>query len=131
MTFPAASCAPAVPARAGSSEASAFAPIRFNDEGSNGWTSPPNGFLCIDLHKPSDIDALACLVQSRASVLLSCEDIPPMLRAEAKSRRSCSISKNAAVLARRITEWSNESSTRMVPPHLYHGKKLVTYKGNS
>ena len=30
--------------------------------------SPPHGFLCIDLHRPTDIDALACLVRGGAAV---------------------------------------------------------------
>ena len=38
--------------------------------------SSPNGFLCVDLHRPTDIDALAALVRNQAHVLLYCEDIP-------------------------------------------------------
>jgi hypothetical protein len=37
--------------------------------------SPPNGFLCADLHMPTDIDALAALVRNGAHVRLFCEDI--------------------------------------------------------
>lgn len=37
--------------------------------------SPLNGFLCIDLHMPTDIDALAKLVRNGAHVRLYCEDI--------------------------------------------------------
>lgn len=36
---------------------------------------PPNGFLCVDLHRPTDIDALADLVRNHADVHLYCEDI--------------------------------------------------------
>jgi hypothetical protein len=36
---------------------------------------PPNGFLCVDLHRPTDIDALAALVRNQADVRLYCEDI--------------------------------------------------------
>jgi hypothetical protein len=38
--------------------------------------SPPNGFLCVDLHRPTDIGALAALVRDGAHVLIYCEDIP-------------------------------------------------------
>ena len=34
-----------------------------------------NGFLCVDLHPPTDIDALAALVRKGAHVYLFCEDI--------------------------------------------------------
>ena len=41
--------------------------------------SPPlgsnSGFLCVDLHLPTDIDALADLVRSGAHVLIFCEEI--------------------------------------------------------
>jgi hypothetical protein len=37
--------------------------------------SAPNGFLCVDLHMPTDIDALAALVRDGAHVRLYCEDI--------------------------------------------------------
>ena len=35
-----------------------------------------NGFLCVDLHPPTDIDALAALVRKGAHIYLFCEDIP-------------------------------------------------------
>lgn len=34
------------------------------------------GFLCVDLHPPTEIDALAALVRKGAQVYLYCEDIP-------------------------------------------------------
>ena len=34
-----------------------------------------NGFVCVDLHPPTDIDALAALVRKGAHVYLFCEDI--------------------------------------------------------
>jgi len=37
--------------------------------------SPPDGFVCVDLHMPTDIDALAALVRDGAHVRLFCEDI--------------------------------------------------------
>ena len=37
---------------------------------------PPNGFLCVDLHRPTDIAALAAPVRNQADVRLYCEDIP-------------------------------------------------------
>jgi hypothetical protein len=36
----------------------------------------PHGFLCVDIHIPTDIDQLASLVRRGASVRLFCEDIP-------------------------------------------------------
>jgi hypothetical protein len=34
-----------------------------------------NGFLCVDLHPPTDIDALAALVRKGAHIHLFCEDM--------------------------------------------------------
>ena len=38
--------------------------------------SEPRGFLCVDIHLPTDIDQLASLVRRGASVRIFCEDIP-------------------------------------------------------
>jgi hypothetical protein len=37
--------------------------------------SEPDGFLCVDIHLPTDIDQLASLVRRGASVRIFCEDI--------------------------------------------------------
>lgn len=38
--------------------------------------SDPDGFLCVDLHLPTDIDQLAALARRGASVRIYCEEIP-------------------------------------------------------
>lgn len=58
--------------------------------------SPPNGFLCVDIHMPTDIDALASLVQKGADVRIFCQDIATY-RADGKKE----------------------------PPHLLHTKLLL------
>ncbi len=62
--------------RAGSGRASRVGPAaRGQPPGPQRALAHESGFLCVDLHQPTDVDALARLVAKGSNVYLYCEDI--------------------------------------------------------